>query len=734
MAATGRGLNRRWTDEQPAAVRAGAGARKEEPLRWKPFALAAAASAIGLATFFVLGVFAVAGHNVALLVDQAGQGAAALAAALSCGWLALHSAGKIRLAWSLIAVWAFISFAAGAIALAAYELFTGHGAPFPSPADAAFLAGQVVLIAGVLSFPSSPARSSSRWRVMVDGLVIGISLLDIIWMLGLGAMYRSSHVSPLVGLVGLAYPLTDLIAITIMLLILRRAPRVKLGRVGMLTVGLVIKLVADVGFAVSRGAIGGVDSELFDLAWTAGYLFVAMAAWWPVHASQPGEIVDGPTSLWQMLMPWLGLVGVMGVSVSYVVLGRPIDPFVTYPGVSLVVLLMVSQVISYRDILKFLHLSRSAEAAVKARTALLNQVITHAPLGVARISEDFRFIDANPRLGTLLHAPMKVLIGSRVTEFVTRTPTPEVLQQYAGLADGTVDTIEEEWEVRRADGSPTWLHWSMTAVRKSDGSLDYYLAMTEDITARHEAQETAMSNLAGLERLNKMKSEFVSMVSHEFRTALVGIQGFSELIRDDNLEIADIKGLAGDINSDALRLNRMITEMLDLDRMEAGKIRLNPKPVDMNALIRDAVERAQMTAGDQHTVVAELDAAIQLASGDSDRIVQVISNLLSNAVKYSPQGGEIKVSSWQEDNMIHLAVQDHGTGIAPEFISRVFGRYERFDSNRTAKVTGTGLGLAISHQIVELHGGRMWVESEVGKGSTFHFTIPTAAQEALTAG
>src|SRR5207302_9893010 len=104
----------------------------------------------------------------------------------------------------------------------------------------------------------------------------------------------------------------------------------------------------------------------------------------------------------------------------------------------------------------------------------------------------------------------------------------------------------------------------------------------EDMSARHDAEETAVENLAGLERLNKLKSEFVSMVSHEFRTALVGIQGFSELIRDDNLEIPDIKGLAGDINNDAQRLNRMIGEMLDLDRMEAGKIHLALCPVDLN--------------------------------------------------------------------------------------------------------------------------------------------------------
>ncbi len=234
-----------------------------------------------------------------------------------------------------------------------------------------------------------------------------------------------------------------------------------------------------------------------------------------------------------------------------------------------------------------------------------------------------------------------------------------------------------------------------------------------------------MSNLAGLERLNTLKSEFVSMVSHEFRTALVGIQGFSELIRDEELERAETKELAGDINNDAMRLNRMIGEMLDLDRMEAGKIRLQIKPINMNLLLTGAVERAQVTTS-THEFETDLDLAAPLVNGDSDRLIQVISNVLSNAIKYSPPGGEIKVGTKVVDGTVVVSVRDHGLGIPAEFINRLFGRYERFESNRSGKVAGTGLGLAISRQIVELHGGKMWVESAVGSGSTFFFAIPVA--------
>ena len=184
-----------------------------------------------------------------------------------------------------------------------------------------------------------------------------------------------------------------------------------------------------------------------------------------------------------------------------------------------------------------------------------------------------------------------------------------------------------------------------------------------------------------------------------------------------------MKTLAGDIFSDAQRLNRMINEMLDLDRMEAGKIRIQPKPVDINSLVHEVIDRARASS-DKHSLRTELDEALPIINADPDRLIQVISNLVSNAVKYSPDGGEVTISTAAENGQVHVSVKDQGVGIAPEFIDRVFGRYERFENSKTSKVVGTGLGLAISRQIIELHGGKIWVQSQVGSGSTFHFAVP----------
>lgn len=161
--------------------------------------------------------------------------------------------------------------------------------------------------------------------------------------------------------------------------------------------------------------------------------------------------------------------------------------------------------------------------------------------------------------------------------------------------------------------------------------------------------------------------------------------------------------------------------------IESGRIKLALAPVDVNQIVRDAIGRAQV-ATSKHRIAADLDPQLPVVKGDGDRIVQVVSNLLSNAIKYSSGGGEVHVTSSVAGRYIQVDVEDHGQGIPEEFISRIFGRYERYVAQGGRQVVGTGLGLAISQQIVLLHGGRIWLESTVGKGSTFHFTIATDLQ------
>jgi signal transduction histidine kinase len=244
----------------------------------------------------------------------------------------------------------------------------------------------------------------------------------------------------------------------------------------------------------------------------------------------------------------------------------------------------------------------------------------------------------------------------------------------------------------------------------------------------HALQELQAAN-EELEHANKVKTDFISIVSHEFRTALTGIQGFSEMMRDKDFSIMEMKEFAADIHSDAQRLTRLIKNILDLDRMESGRMHLSLGWLDMNAIITDVTGRLRPTAPN-HLLRLQLASALPILKGDRDKLTQVVANLLNNAIKYSPDGGDITITSQVEGAAVHVSVKDQGVGIEARHLERIFERYARVESDNKYYIDGTGLGLPIVRQIVQLHGGHVWVESTPGEGSIFHFTVQFAGNSA----
>jgi signal transduction histidine kinase len=226
-----------------------------------------------------------------------------------------------------------------------------------------------------------------------------------------------------------------------------------------------------------------------------------------------------------------------------------------------------------------------------------------------------------------------------------------------------------------------------------------------------------------LSRINKVQSNFVSVVSHEFRTTLTSIQGFSELICDEEFSYEEVKEYATDINSNALLLNEMISEMLDLERLSSGQMQLQQTLINLNTLLSHLINSISALTP-HHSFHLQLDETLPSLSADPDRLVQVITNLVGNAIKYSPAGGEIFVRSQVENNLAHVSIQDQGIGIPSYALEQIFTPYYRVEAESSRYITGTGLGLSIVRQIIEMHSGAVWVESTHGQGSTFHFTLP----------
>jgi two-component system, sensor histidine kinase and response regulator len=696
---------------------------------WRAFAFAAAAAAVVALAFVIWTTQRIGGVTITVAVDDIGEAVAAMIAAVSCGLAAFRTSNRTRIAWGFFAASA-ASWGIGEVVWSVYEVGMGVSVPFPSAADAGFLLAIPLAVAGVFAFTSAPSRLTTRGEALLAGAIVALSLLFVAWALGLGKVYDTSAAAPPARLIGLAYPVGDIITITVLVLALRRARRTELGSMILLLGGLASAAFANSAFAylTASGSYGAIGSVL-DSGWVIGYLMIALAPIWPATDTEK-VAAEGPIELWQLALPWVAVVAAAVTAIKLVAENQVLDRFETVLAGCIGLLLVGNQVLSHRDSLSLLVKSQRAENQVERRNNLLDEIITHAPLGIVRVGIDMRIIDANPRMAALMRVDADQLVGRPVAAFLDAGEFTRVFELFQPLWNGAVDTIESDSHAVRGDKTSAWLHWSATTVRNAAGRVEYFLAMYEDTDAQHAANEAATAHLAGIERLNQLKSEFITLVSHEFRTGLVGIQGFSEMIRDSDLAVEDVKAFAADINKDAQRLNRMINDMLDLDRIEAGRLVLHMESVDVNLLLQEAVERAR--ASGHHAVNVDLDPMGPVAHCDADRVAQIISNLLTNAIKYSPDGGEILVSSRASEGFVEVGVRDHGIGIAPEFAKRLFSRYERYEK-MSGKIIGTGLGLAIARQIVEMHGGRIWVDTTVGSGSEFRFSLPVpAAKESET--
>jgi PAS domain S-box-containing protein len=246
----------------------------------------------------------------------------------------------------------------------------------------------------------------------------------------------------------------------------------------------------------------------------------------------------------------------------------------------------------------------------------------------------------------------------------------------------------------------------------------------------------AFQDIAKMREVDRLKDEFVSIVSHELRTPLTSIRGSVQLVLDDDKAVADEehRSLLQIALNNCERLVRIINDILDVSKIESGNLTLRKKPVHVSELIRQSVD---VVAGPARTARVTLDvsipANIRPVMVDPHRVVQALVNLLSNAVKFAPADSVVTTSVTGSEHMVTIAVADQGEGIAPENLNRLFKKFQQVDSSSSRRKGGTGLGLAITKALVEQHGGRIFVDSELHKGTRFSFTLPTATAEEAVA-
>jgi signal transduction histidine kinase len=256
------------------------------------------------------------------------------------------------------------------------------------------------------------------------------------------------------------------------------------------------------------------------------------------------------------------------------------------------------------------------------------------------------------------------------------------------------------------------------------------LSETATLGAAFNEMATELQRRAGeRDQLETMKDEFVLTASHELRSPLTSVQGFAELLMLERDELTPQQADTVEIILDNTRhLVRLLNDLLDLARSDAGRLTIKPSPTDVAPLVEDAVRtmRSQTEAAKQ-TLRYEIEPGLPQVSVDRDRVRQVLVNLLTNAREYSPDGASIEVTGTRRGADVEIAVSDDGPGMAEDQLEHIFERFTRGDAGLTQHVGGTGLGLAISKSLVELHGGTIAADSAPGHGSTFRVRLPLLA-------
>lgn len=290
------------------------------------------------------------------------------------------------------------------------------------------------------------------------------------------------------------------------------------------------------------------------------------------------------------------------------------------------------------------------------------------------------------------------------------------------LSEEEIWITDDEWSYQH-NGRPLPLGVTTSPLTDDKGNKQGVIFAVRDLT------ET--KKLVNLEEINKQKSEFISVVAHELKTPLTSIQGFASTLKEsaDFLQPEQKDRLLATIVREAERLNRLIEQLLNVSRIEAGKaLQMNWTEVDVVSLLAHCFE-IQKSYTRVHNLVDAFSrrAGIKIVA-DQDKLQQCVLNLLSNAVKYAPDGGDVTLTLTPDDQGITISVEDQGVGIPKDLQPKLFGRFSRIERESIKGIKGTGIGLNLVKHLVELHGGKIWVQSEEGEGSTFFIWVPKNLQ------
>jgi PAS domain S-box-containing protein len=331
-------------------------------------------------------------------------------------------------------------------------------------------------------------------------------------------------------------------------------------------------------------------------------------------------------------------------------------------------------------------------------------------------------LDANPAACELLGYTCEELVGTNASQFVI----PETARRFNKIAEEILSkgSLEVETVNLRRDGTPVPVDVSITLMEI--GGQKRVLVVTRDITERKrleaERAAAAKSRIEELEKRDQMKDEFLEMTSHELKTPLTSMSSFVQLFLDGKLGKVTKNQREGmeSISEDAGRLRSSIENIMQISKLESGMMKLSLEDLQLRDLIQSVLDGLKQLAARKRVKITKKIAKLPTVRADRTLLANVILNLVDNAIKFTPTNGQVSIEAKVKKGQVIVSVRDTGIGISPHDIPQLFNKFFQVDHS----VPGAGLGLSICKAIVGAHGGKIWVESQIGKGSTFSFTLP----------
>jgi len=348
---------------------------------------------------------------------------------------------------------------------------------------------------------------------------------------------------------------------------------------------------------------------------------------------------------------------------------------------------------------------------------------------MAITDKDGKYTYVNDSMARTLGYSKEELIGMHATQVLKREAMEKDFKpNWDKFATNGETSLETTFLTK--EGKEICCEIKTLAVYDSDGNYIGSRAVHRDITERKRMEQELVEKTTQAEAASQAKSEFLAHMSHELRTPLNIIIGFSELMLDGvpGKVNEEQKQCLSDVLSSSQHLLSVINEVLDLAKIESGEVELKLSNIRLTGVIQSLRnEMMPILTAKKQSLEVNVEEGLPMVRADRNRVRQVLLNLLSNASKFTPESGKLKVEAVRENNWCRISVVDNGIGIKKDDQERIFEQFSQLDSNLAKEEGGTGLGLAIVKQIIEKHGGRIWVESEYGNGSRFTFTLPLAA-------